>query len=118
MPKRPPVLSELPNLNFSALHLYAGAADQQELQQDRASVADARDTAALRERGQTRNQSQVFLPSQLAPLPEQPQERKRQLEASLPYMPMSPQTVSSYDPCTTVASMMSPPALGGVPFSP
>ena len=119
LPKRTPVLSELPNFNFSALHLYTGVTDQQELQQDRASlVADARDTAALRERGVTRNQSEVFVPSRLAPLPEQPEERKRQLEASRAYMPMSPQTISSYDPCTTVASMMSPPALGGVPFSP
>jgi hypothetical protein len=118
MPRRTPVLSELPNFNFSALHLYAGAAEQQEMQQDRVSVADARDTVALRERGLTQNQSQVFLPSRLAPVPEQPEERKRQLEASLAYMPMSPQTISSYDPCTTVASMMSPPTLGGVPFSP
>ena len=109
-----PALSALPNLNFSALHLDTGVADQQELQQDRAPVADVRDSAALRERGVTRNQSQVFLPSRLAPLPEHEQERKWQLEASLAYMPMSPQTVSSYDPCTTVASLMSPPALGGL----
>jgi hypothetical protein len=104
MSKQPHMLTELPNLNFSALHLYdGGVADQQEPQQDWAPVADARNTAVLRERGVTR------LPSRLAPVPEQPQERKRQPEA-LAYMPMSPQTISSYDPCTTVASMMSPPA--------
>jgi hypothetical protein len=114
-PTQSPVLSELPFPNLSALHLYTGAADQPEPDEDRVSVADARNKAAY-ERGW--NHPPVFQPLRLTPLPEQQQERKQQSEASLAFMHMSPQTVSSYDQCTTVGSLNSPPALGSIPFSP
>ena len=114
-PTQTPVLSSLPN--FSALHLFTGAADQPG-QQVRIPVAGTRGTAVVRER--ELNRSQVFLPSRLTPPPEH-QERQRHLEASLAYM--SPRTTTSWastgdDGCTTVADMMSPPALGHMPFSP
>lgn len=114
-PTQTPVLSSLPN--FSALHIYTGAADQPGLQQVRMPVAGTRGTAVGRER--ELNRSQVFLPSRPTPAPEH-QEQQRHLEASL--ADMSPRTTSwastGDDGCTTVADMMSPPALRHMPFSP
>jgi hypothetical protein len=74
------VISELPTFNFSALHLHAGAADLPDLHRGRVSAVDTKDAALLRAR--ELNQSQVFIPSQLTPLPEH-------LEESPTYIPMS-----------------------------